>query len=156
MLTDKIGNYITLSIQKNYQTINENQENKIKILNLVMTKKETAIDFLKMLTSQQVDEAFEKHIHAGFIHHNMHFAGDRNSFHAAIKSGMQNVKTEFVVLRALEDNNLVAIHAKVKFDNATNWIALVHFFKFEDGKIIEEWEVSNEVADNIPNENGAF
>ncbi|NOU19559.1 MAG: nuclear transport factor 2 family protein [Bacteroidales bacterium] len=121
-----------------------------------MTKTEIAIDFLKMLTSQRVDVAFEKYIHTDFIHHNMHFKGDRNSFLTAIKSGMQNVKTEFVVLRTLEENSLVAVHAKVKFDNAPNWIALVHFFRFEDEKIIEEWEVSNEVMNSIPNENGAF
>jgi len=122
----------------------------------MISKTETAIDFLKMLTSQQVDEAFEKHIHVEFTHHNMHFAGDRNSFLTAIKSGMQNVKTELVILRTLEENDLVAVHAKVRFDNSNNWIALVHFFRFEDEKIIEEWEVSNEVPDQIPNENGAF
>ncbi|MFA6403271.1 MAG: hypothetical protein WCX31_16855 [Salinivirgaceae bacterium] len=122
----------------------------------MMTKKEIANDFLKMLTSQQVDAAFEKYVHTGFIHHNMHFAGDRNSFYEAIKSGMKNVKTELVVLRTLEDNDIVAVHAKVKFDNAPNWIALVHFFRFKDEKIIEEWEVSNEVPEHIANGNGAF
>jgi len=33
---------------------------------------------------------------------------------------------------------------------------LVQFFRFADEKIIEEWEVSNEVPNQILNANGAF
>jgi predicted SnoaL-like aldol condensation-catalyzing enzyme len=61
----------------------------------------------------------------------------------------------YVVLRALEDDDLVSIHAKVTgvfdFD-----FAVIHIFRFEGDKIIEEWDASEKETKDSPNENGIF
>jgi hypothetical protein len=44
-----------------------------------MTKKDIAIDFLKLASSDKVDEAYDKYIHPGFIHHNAYYKGDRET-----------------------------------------------------------------------------
>lgn len=63
---------------------------------------------------------------------------------------------EFEILRVLEDRDLVAVHGRVRFKQAAPWISLMHIFRFEGNQIIEEWEASQEVPPNSPNQNGIF
>lgn len=35
-------------------------------------------------------------------------------------------------------------------------IAVVHLFKFKDGKVVELWDLGQVIAPDSPNENGAF
>jgi hypothetical protein len=43
-----------------------------------MTKKESAVAFLRMVADGQIKEAYQKFISSDFIHHNPYFKGDRN------------------------------------------------------------------------------
>jgi len=36
------------------------------------------------------------------------------------------------------------------------WIALIHIFRFQDNQMIEEWESSQEVPQDSPNQYGVF
>lgn len=74
--------------------------------------------------------------------------------------GMEENAQEFPdktyeTLRALEDGDLVAIHGKVKLAPDSQW-SVIHIFRFKDDLIIEEWEASQEVLKESPNENGVF
>ena len=61
------------------------------------------------------------------------------------------------VVRVLEDGNLVATHSRLlRIDPNALEIAAVHIFRFEGDKIIEEWEVGQELPKDSPNENGPF
>ncbi len=57
-------------------------------------------------------------------------------------------------IATLEDGDLVTIHGKVAF-GGSQW-SVIHIFRFQEGRIIEEWEVSQEVLRDSPNENGIF
>jgi predicted SnoaL-like aldol condensation-catalyzing enzyme len=63
---------------------------------------------------------------------------------------------EFGALRALEDDDLVAVHGRVRLTPRSPWIALIHILRFQDNQIIEEWEAGQEVPQDSPNQNGAF
>lgn len=58
-------------------------------------------------------------------------------------------------LRTLEDGDLAAVHGKVTLAPDSQW-SVIHIFRFEGDKIIEEWEASQEVIKDSPNENGIF
>ena len=121
-----------------------------------MLKKDIAISFLQMASSGAVREAYEKYIHPDFIHHNAYFKSDCE----AILRGMEESAQQFPnkqceILRTLEDDDLVAIHCKITFDSE-NVFSLIHIFRFEDEKIVEEWEASQEALQDSPNENGIF
>lgn len=123
-----------------------------------MNKKDIAMSFLKLAAKGKVKEAYEKYVHPEFIHHNAYFKGDRQSLlesmeEAAVKSPNKSIE----IVRALEDDDLVATHSKVIRDAVdAPEIAVVHIFRFKDGRIIEEWEADQEVPKNSPNENGVF
>lgn len=90
-----------------------------------MTKKEIAESFLKLASAGKVREAYEKYVHADFIHHNTYYKGD-----------------------------LVTVHGKVTLGHKV--FGVIHIFRFENEKIVEEWEASQEVLQDSPNENGIF
>lgn len=123
-----------------------------------MTKKEIAESFLKLASSGKVQEAYEKYAHPDFLHHNAYFKGDRKSLLVAMEEAtVTSPNKSLEVVRMLEDGSLVATHSRLlRTDPNAPEIAVVHIFRFEDSKIIEEWEVGQELPKNSPNENGIF
>jgi predicted SnoaL-like aldol condensation-catalyzing enzyme len=122
-----------------------------------MNKKDIAISFLRLASSGNVREAYEKYVHPDFRHHNPYFPGDRASLLAGMEeSAVKFPNKEFEVVRALEDGDLVAVHGRVRLMPTSPWIALMHIFRFKDNQIIEEWEAGQEVPKESPNKNGVF
>lgn len=123
-----------------------------------MTKKEIAESFLKLAASGNVREAYDRFVHKDFRHHNVYFKGDRESLLLAMEeSAVSSPNKTIKVVRALEDGDLVATHSQIlRADPNALEISVVHIFRFEEGKIIEEWEAGQELPKDSSNENGAF
>ena len=123
-----------------------------------MTKKEIAESFLKLVSSGNVREAYDRFVHSDFRHHNAYFKGDRESLLLAMEeAATASPNKSLEVVRVLEDGNLVATHSRLlRTDPNALEIAAVHIFRFEGDKIIEEWEVGQELSKDSPNENGPF
>lgn len=121
-----------------------------------MNKKDIATSFLRLASSSKTRKAYEKYIHPQFRHHNAYFKGDRESLLKAMEENAQQFPDKkYETLRALEDGNLVAVQGKVKLSPDSQW-SVIHIFRFEDDKIVEMWEASQEVLEDSPNENGLF
>ena len=122
-----------------------------------MNKKDIALSFLRLASSGNVREAYNKYIHPQFHHHNPYFPGDRASLLAGMEENAVTFpQKEYEAVRALEDGDLVAVHGRVRLTPSSPWIALIHIFRFQDNQIIEEWEAGQEVPQDSPNQNGAF
>jgi predicted SnoaL-like aldol condensation-catalyzing enzyme len=123
-----------------------------------MSKKESAISFLKMAGSGNVKEAYEKYIAPNFIHHNQHFRGDRQSLMDAMQEAHKNSPNKSIeVKRSIEDGDFVITHSQVvRQDPDLQPIAVVHIFRFEKEKVVELWDLGEEIPKDSPNENGAF
>ena len=122
-----------------------------------MNKKDIATEFLRLAASGSVREAYEKYVHPDFLHHNPYFKGDRES----LLKGMEESAVTFPhkaleFLRVLEDGDLVAVHGRIQLTPDMPWIALMHIFRFDGDRIIEEWEAAQQVPEDCPNENGVF
>jgi predicted SnoaL-like aldol condensation-catalyzing enzyme len=119
--------------------------------------KDSAIEFLKMASSGRVREAYRDYVGQGFRHHNPYFPGDAASLMEAMEeNASQNPEKTFEVHQALEDGNLVAIHGKVRHKPADLGTALIHIFRFESDRIVELWDLGQEVPEESPNKNGMF
>jgi len=115
-----------------------------------MTKKDTAIEFLKLAYSGDAREAYEKYVHLDFTLHNVFHKGDRESLIVAMEEALaKNPNKSFEVTHALEDGDLVAVHTHVTKEDGTDF-AVVHIFRFEDNKIIEIWDVGMVVPKDLP------
>ena len=121
------------------------------------TRKETALSFLRSASSGDVDRAYGEFVAENFRHHNPHFAAETDALARAQKENAEKYpKKTLDVQRALEDGDLVAVHSRVQLDPAEPEIAVVHLFRFEDGRIAELWDVASPVPEDSPNENGTF
>jgi predicted SnoaL-like aldol condensation-catalyzing enzyme len=119
--------------------------------------KEAAIDFLSLVASGRVSEAYDRHIGTAFRHHNPYFRGDA----ASLKEGMQanaarNPNKVLEVQRALQDGNEVVVFSRVRQKPDDRGGAVVHIFRFEGGRIVELWDIGQAVPESSINGNGMF
>ena len=79
---------------------------------------------------------------------------------AANKEGASKYpEPEFMVKHVLADGDLVAVHTQLlsnKSKPSEGGLRQVHLFRFEDNKIVEYWDVTQQVLPNMPNSSGAF
>lgn len=121
------------------------------------TYKEIAIDFLQLAAKGDSREAFSKYVGQAFKHHNVYFKGDAETLMTAMEENAQQVPDKiFEVKRALEDGDLVAVHSHVRPTPDHLGYAVMHIFRFEEGKIAEMWDFGQEVPEEMVNENGMF
>lgn len=119
--------------------------------------REAATEFLRLAASGSVREAYEKHVGAGFRHHNPYFRGDAASLAAAMEENAAKFPDKKLeILRTLEEGDLVAVHGRVTMKPGDSGIALVHIFRFEGDRIVELWDIGQAAPENSPNEHGMF
>ena len=119
--------------------------------------KQSAIDFLNLAAHGDARTAFRNFVAKGFKHHNVYFKGDGETLMLAMEeNAKQTPEKVFEVKRALEDGNLVAVHSHVRQKPTEPGAAVIHIFRFEEGKIIELWDFGQEVPADTIIENGRF
>ena len=123
----------------------------------IQTLKETAMDFLQMVVEGNIDEAYKSYINMHGVHHNMYYSPE----FASLKRGMKENHTQFpnkrlMVKNVLADGNLVAVHSHIILKEGEPGVATVHIFRFEEGKIVEMWDVGQSIPVDSPNRRGAF
>ena len=100
---------------------------------------------------------YERYVAPGFRHHNAYFPGDAESLMKGMEeNARQNPDKVFEVKRVLREGDEVAVHGHVRHRPGERGFALIHIFRFEGGKIVEMWDVGQEVPENSPNQYGMF
>jgi predicted SnoaL-like aldol condensation-catalyzing enzyme len=121
----------------------------------MQAEKQIATEFLIMVGEGKVEAAFEKLVGEGFKHHNPDFKGDARSLMTAMLEDAQNYpEKELKVLRALADGELVAVHSHIKQKQIDTGFVFVHIFRFKEQKIVELWDLSQEIPSKTINQNG--
>ncbi|MBX7115577.1 MAG: nuclear transport factor 2 family protein [Myxococcaceae bacterium] len=122
-----------------------------------MANKTAALDFLRLAAAGHVDEAYAKFVSPRLVHHNAYFAGDVDTLKAAMRdSARQNPAAHLDVKRAVEENDVVAVHSHMRLQPDTPGIAVVHLMRFENGRIVEWWDIGQQLPADSPNHNGVF
>jgi predicted SnoaL-like aldol condensation-catalyzing enzyme len=122
-----------------------------------VSRKQTAIAFLRLAASGKAREAFQKHVAPDFRHHNPFFRGDADSLMTAMEeNAAKNPDKVLEIQRALEDGDLVAVHSRVRQKPGDLGAAVVHILKFQGDRIVELWDMGQPVPETSPNENGMF
>jgi predicted SnoaL-like aldol condensation-catalyzing enzyme len=119
--------------------------------------KDAAVSFLTAASNGQVDEAYSKFIGGGFKHHNPFFEGTAEALQAGMKANAkQNPDKILEVKRVIAEDDFVVIHSHVRQNPDALGAVVVHIFRFENGKIVELWDLGQPVPENSSNENGMF
>ncbi|WP_235299410.1 nuclear transport factor 2 family protein [Portibacter marinus] len=117
--------------------------------------KDIAKDFLHLVGTGKVEEGYDKYVSKEFIHHNQYFKGDRQSLLEAMKQAHNDEPNELVdVKNVFQDGQTVITHSLIVKKSMK--ITVVHLFKFENGKIVELWDLGQIIDEASPNENGLF
>ena len=120
------------------------------------SRKDTAVHFLRQAAAGRVQQAYE-HTTDDFIHHNAYFAGDKESLMKGMAENAGRFPDKTLdVKQVIEEGDLVAVLSHVRHKPGEPGAAVVHFFRFEDGRIAEMWDVGQEIPQDSPNENGMF
>lgn len=120
-------------------------------------QKEIALAFQKLVVAGRIREAYEKYIHSEFFHHNPYFKGDRQSLLEAMEENYERFPSKaFEPQTIIEEGDKVMIHSKIILSPDMPPIAAIHIFRFQDGLIIEEWDLGLPVSPDSQNENGMF
>ena len=119
--------------------------------------KNTAVNFLKMASSCNVREAYSKFVGVSFKHHNPYFEGSAEALEAGMQENAdQNPDKSFEVKHAIVEGDLVAVHGEVHHKPGDLGAAVIHIFRFENGRIVELWDVGQAVPETSPNQYGMF
>jgi len=121
------------------------------------TLKDAAVGFLALVARGNVDEAWDRHVGPGLVHHHAYFPGDAASLkQAMLDDAAANPGKSLTVHRVLRDGDEVAVYSHVRQRADDPGWAVAHIFRFEYGRIVEMWDVGQEVPRESPNEHGAF
>jgi predicted SnoaL-like aldol condensation-catalyzing enzyme len=119
--------------------------------------KDAAVSFLKMASTGSVREAYSKYVGPGFRHHNPFFEGSAETLMAAMEeNARENPRKTLDVKLAIAEGDLVAVHSHVRQNHDQPGAAVVHLFRFEEGHIVELWDLGQPVPEESPNQYGMF
>ena len=122
-----------------------------------MNNKHIAVSFLEMAASGKASEAYSKFVASDFRHHNPFFEGTAKALQAGMEeNARQNPNKVFEVKRVIAEGDLVVTHSQVRQKPEDAGAAVVHIFRFENGKIVELWDLGQPIQDTSVNKNGMF
>src|SRR5512147_2696727 len=121
------------------------------------SNKDAAISFLQMSSSGKVREAYAKYVAVGFRHHNPFFEGSPEALMIAMEeNARQNPNKSLDVKRAISEGEFVAVHSYVQPKPGVPGASVIHIFRFENGRIVELWDVGQPMPKESPNQYGMF
>jgi len=108
--------------------------------------RDMAIAFLTMASNGQVDEVYSEFIGSGFKHHNPFFEGTAEALRAGMKANAKQSPDKVLeVKRVIAEDDFVVTHSHVRQHPDALGAVVVHIFRFENGKIIELWDLGQPV-----------
>lgn len=123
----------------------------------MQSKKETILNFEKLLIAGQIQNAFDTYASHDFVHHNPYCKGDKNSLIKAMEeNALQFPNKAYEIKNILEDGDFVTSHARLKLNPEMPEFSVVHIYRFEGTKIVEEWDVAQAAPKHTINERGLF
>lgn len=122
-----------------------------------MDNRDIAVTFLQMCARGEVREAYERHVAAGFVHHNAWFPGDRESLLLAMEqSAAKEPNKSFQPKQVADAGDRIAVLSHLVRADAGAEYAVVHILRFEGGMIVEMWDIGQEIPADSPNALGMF
>jgi predicted SnoaL-like aldol condensation-catalyzing enzyme len=116
-----------------------------------------AKDFLTLIVSSKIDEAYEKYVDFSGKHHNIFTEAGFD----ALKKGMKDNDSKFpdkklIIKNVISDGDMTVLHSHLIMKPGEMEMMVVHMLKFKDGKIVEMWDCAQPIEDNNINSDGAF
>jgi predicted SnoaL-like aldol condensation-catalyzing enzyme len=139
------------------------QETRTDVQDIEAQRKSIAIEYFDMIRSGRFKDGL-RFFAPDCVTHNPYFAGDMSALTdamiAANKQGVEQYpNAEFIVRHVLADGDMVAVHTDLRSDRSEpkqGGLRQVHLFRFDGDKIVEYWDITQQLMPDMPNADGAF
>jgi predicted SnoaL-like aldol condensation-catalyzing enzyme len=120
-------------------------------------RKDAAVDSLGLVVASRIDEAYRAHVDMEGTHHNAYFpAGLPALKQAMIENHAAFPDKRIDVKHVIADGELVATHSVATLNPGNLEIAAVHIFRFRGDRIVEFWDITQQLPADSPNSDGMF
>jgi predicted SnoaL-like aldol condensation-catalyzing enzyme len=119
--------------------------------------KKVVLEFYEQALNQKDFAAAAKYFGPRYTQHNPNVADGPEGFKAFLqflREKYPNSHSE--IKRAFADGDYVILHVHAVREPGTRGTAIVDIFKLENGKIVEHWDVRQDVPEQAANSNGMF
>ena len=123
----------------------------------IENNKKTALAFYDAAINQKNYEAAAKYLGPGYKQHNPTAADGAEGLKGFIdflKSRYPNQRGE--IKRVIAEGDLVVLHVHSTRGDNTPGRAIVDIFRLENGKVVEHWDVIQDIPEKAANNNGMF
>ncbi len=119
--------------------------------------KKTVLAFYDQALNRKDFEAASRYLGSRYIQHNQRAADGAEglkNFIGYLREKYPRAHSE--IKRAFADGDFVILHVHAVREPGTRGMAIVDIFRLENGKIVEHWDVHEDLIDKPANQNGMF
>ena len=119
--------------------------------------KKVVVDFYEKGLNQKDFEAAAVHFGPRYVQHNPLAADGAEGFKALLLFLREKFpQSHSTIKRVWAEDDHVILHVHTVREPGTRGTAIVDIFKLENGKIVEHWDVRQDVPEKAANANGMF
>lgn len=113
------------------------------------------MSFLEFVVAHKIDQAYAAFVDFSGKHHNAHTPAGMAALKKAMEeSDVQTPTKQLIIKNVIGDDDRVVVHSRLVFES--NEMVVVHIFRFNNGKIVEFWDLGMEIPADSPNKDGAI
>ena len=119
--------------------------------------KKNVVEFYDKALNQKDFEAASKYLGSRYVQHNPVAADGPEGlkgFIQFLRDKFPNSRSE--IKRVFADGDYVIVHVHAIREPGTRGRAIIDIFKLESGKVVEHWDVAQDVPEKAANSNGMF
>jgi predicted SnoaL-like aldol condensation-catalyzing enzyme len=126
-------------------------------MSIVETNKETVRAYYETVFGGQPELAVERYVGPKYIQHNPQADDGSTAFiQFAHHLRTKNPEVKLEIKRIFGVRDFVITHAHLILKPGDRGMGLADFFRLEDGKVVEHWDVIQEVPETAANNNIIF
>ncbi len=118
----------------------------------------TVIEFYnRALNDRNIDEAIEMYMGEQYIQHNPSVEDGPEGFRGGLKYFLDTLAptAKFEIVRTIAQDDMVMLHVRMTQDEKPD-TAIIDIFRLKDGKVVEHWDVIQEVPAEQAHQNTMF